>query len=107
MDMISRGKSSTVTFRGPPNTRRLPDEPSLVIDEVKVVHAQGLLAAVGKAKMDAHFCVLDEGGHIKFFSVKTLSTLLQKHGFTDLKFNFYGRAPLLWKNMICHGHNRA
>jgi len=58
-------------------------------------------------KMDAHFCVLDDGGHIKFFSVKTLSTLLQQHGFTDLKFNFYGRAPLLWKNMICQGHKRA
>jgi 2-polyprenyl-3-methyl-5-hydroxy-6-metoxy-1,4-benzoquinol methylase len=57
-------------------------------------------------RMDAHFCVLDDGGHIKFFSVHTLSTLLQRHGFTDLKFNFYGRAPLLWKNMICHAHKR-
>ena len=58
-------------------------------------------------RMDAHFCVLDDGGHIKFFSVKTLSTLLKQQGFTNLKFSFYGRAPLLWKNMICHGHKRA
>jgi 2-polyprenyl-3-methyl-5-hydroxy-6-metoxy-1,4-benzoquinol methylase len=52
-------------------------------------------------KMDSHFTVLDEGGHIKFFSVKTLSELLKRHGFSDLRFTFYGRAPWLWKNMIC------
>jgi 2-polyprenyl-3-methyl-5-hydroxy-6-metoxy-1,4-benzoquinol methylase len=53
-------------------------------------------------KMDSHFCVLDDGGHIKFFSVKTLSQLIASYGFTDLKFSFYGRAPWLWKNMTCH-----
>ena len=52
-------------------------------------------------KMDSHFGVHDDGGHIKFFSVKTLSALLEKHGFSDLKFTFYGRAPWLWMNMIC------
>jgi 2-polyprenyl-3-methyl-5-hydroxy-6-metoxy-1,4-benzoquinol methylase len=52
-------------------------------------------------KMDSHFCVNDVGGHIKFFSVKTFSELLTKHGFSDLKFSYYGRAPKLWKNMIC------
>jgi 2-polyprenyl-3-methyl-5-hydroxy-6-metoxy-1,4-benzoquinol methylase len=53
-------------------------------------------------RMDAHFTALDEAGHIKFFSVQTLSRLLHSHGFSDLKFSFYGRAPWLWKNMICH-----
>lgn len=52
-------------------------------------------------KMDSHFCVQDDGGHIKFFSVKTLSDLLTRHGFVDLKFSYYGRAPWLWKNMLC------
>lgn len=52
-------------------------------------------------KMDSHFGVHDVGGHIKFFSVKTLSDLLSKHGFSDLKFSYYGRATWLWKNMIC------
>jgi SAM-dependent methyltransferase len=52
-------------------------------------------------KMDAHFGVHDVGGHIKFFSVKTLSDLLIRHGFVDLKFSYYGRAPWLWKNMMC------
>ena len=52
-------------------------------------------------KMDSHFNVLDDGGHIKFFSVKTLSALMQNYGLTDLKFSFYGRAPWLWMNMLC------
>src|SRR5687767_1358104 len=59
-----------------------------------------VLAATGK--MDGHFSALHDGGHIKFFSVKTLSTLMRAHGFEDLSFTFYGRAPWLWKNMICH-----
>jgi 2-polyprenyl-3-methyl-5-hydroxy-6-metoxy-1,4-benzoquinol methylase len=52
-------------------------------------------------KMDTHFGALTDGGHIKFFSKHTLSELLTQHGFTNLKFSFYGRAPWLWKNMIC------
>lgn len=53
-------------------------------------------------RMDSHYSALHDGGHIKFFSVKTLSQLMLAHGFTDLSFRFYGRAPWLWKNMICH-----
>ena len=60
------------------------------------------LALAVAGRMDSHFSVLHDGGHIKFFSVSTLSRLLRSHGFTDLRFTFYGRAPLLWKNMICH-----
>ena len=59
-----------------------------------------VLAATGK--LDAHFSALHDGGHIKFFSVNTLSKLVRAHGFEDLRFTFYGRAPWLWKNMICH-----
>lgn len=59
-----------------------------------------VLAASGR--MDAHFSALHDGGHIKFFSVRTLSQLIKSHGFEDLSFQFYGRGPLLWKNMICH-----
>jgi 2-polyprenyl-3-methyl-5-hydroxy-6-metoxy-1,4-benzoquinol methylase len=59
-----------------------------------------VLAATGK--MDGHFSALHDGGHIKFFSVNTLSKLMRAHGFDDLSFTFYGRAPWLWKNMICH-----
>lgn len=59
-----------------------------------------VLAATGK--MEAHFSALHDGGHVKFFSVNTLSKLMISHSFAELKFTFYGRAPLLWKNMICH-----
>ena len=59
-----------------------------------------LIAAAGK--MDAHFSALHDGGHIKFFSVKTLSQLMRSHGFSELSFSYYGRASWLWKNMICH-----
>jgi 2-polyprenyl-3-methyl-5-hydroxy-6-metoxy-1,4-benzoquinol methylase len=52
-------------------------------------------------KMDTHFSALHDGGHIKFFSVRTLSQLLKRHSFRDLKYSYYGRAPWLWKNMIC------
>jgi 2-polyprenyl-3-methyl-5-hydroxy-6-metoxy-1,4-benzoquinol methylase len=58
-------------------------------------------------KMDAHFSVLHDGGHIKFFSVKTLSELMTSHSFQHLNFTFYGRSPWLWKNMICHAKKQT
>lgn len=64
-----------------------------------------VLAATGR--MDAHFSALHDGGHIKFFSVNSLSRLLTSHSFSDLSFTFYGRATWLWKNMICHARKVA
>jgi 2-polyprenyl-3-methyl-5-hydroxy-6-metoxy-1,4-benzoquinol methylase len=52
-------------------------------------------------KMDAHFHVLWDGGHIKFFSVETLTTLLEEESFTNINFKFAGRFPYLWKSMLC------
>ena len=51
--------------------------------------------------MDGHFTTLWDGGHVKFFSVKTLSSLLESEDFTNLQFNFAGRLPYLWKSMLC------
>lgn len=65
------------------------------------------LALSAAGRMDAHFTALWDGGHIKFFSVKTLSELVSGHGFTDLHFTYYGRTPYLWKNMICHARKGA
>jgi hypothetical protein len=42
-----------------------------------------------------------DGGHIKFFSRRTLAALVSGSGFTDLSFSYFGRAPLLWKSMVC------
>ncbi|WP_009634503.1 class I SAM-dependent methyltransferase [Synechocystis sp. PCC 7509] len=52
-------------------------------------------------KMDKHFTTLVDGGHIKFFSVKTLSNLLEAESLSDINFQFAGRFPYLWKSMLC------
>lgn len=53
-------------------------------------------------KWDAHHTVNWDCGHIKFFSVKTLEVAIVNNNYDIRKFYFYGRAPFLWKNMICH-----
>ena len=53
-------------------------------------------------KMDKHFTVLRDGGHIKFWSVKTLSKVLKEKGFKGIKFKGCGRLPFLWKSMIIY-----
>jgi 2-polyprenyl-3-methyl-5-hydroxy-6-metoxy-1,4-benzoquinol methylase len=58
-----------------------------------------VLAASGK--MDKHFTCLWDGGHIKFFSVKTLTSLLKSEDYIDINFKFAGRLPYLWKSMLC------
>jgi SAM-dependent methyltransferase len=52
-------------------------------------------------KWDFHHGVSWDGGHIKFFSVRTLRDLVARHGFRDVTFHCYGRLPWLWKHMIC------
>jgi 2-polyprenyl-3-methyl-5-hydroxy-6-metoxy-1,4-benzoquinol methylase len=57
-------------------------------------------------RMDGHFTALWDGGHIKFFSVTSLTALIEANGFCDVDFTFYGRIPYLWKNMICNARKR-
>jgi 2-polyprenyl-3-methyl-5-hydroxy-6-metoxy-1,4-benzoquinol methylase len=52
-------------------------------------------------KWDSHHTANCEGGHVKFFSTRTLSELLTDNGFGDLRFHGVGRAPLIWKSMVC------
>lgn len=56
------------------------------------------LAMTGK--MDSHFTALWDHGHIKFWSIKTLTVLLSEAGFTDIRFKRVGRVPLLAKSMM-------
>lgn len=51
-------------------------------------------------KWDHHHTAHWEGGHIKFWSKKTLTTLLETHGFHVNKATGVGRAPYLWKSMV-------
>jgi 2-polyprenyl-3-methyl-5-hydroxy-6-metoxy-1,4-benzoquinol methylase len=56
------------------------------------------LALTGK--MDDHFTALWDHGHIKFWSTKTLSILLEEAGFVGIRFERVGRIPMLAKSMI-------
>jgi 2-polyprenyl-6-hydroxyphenyl methylase/3-demethylubiquinone-9 3-methyltransferase len=58
------------------------------------------LALAITGKMDAHFTALWEGGHIKFFSMPTLRSLFEQHGFEDIRFSRVGRIPPLAKSML-------
>jgi len=49
---------------------------------------------------DAHFGVHWDGGHIKFFSKKSLAAMATNAGFVTLKFFPVGRVAGLWKAMI-------
>lgn len=49
---------------------------------------------------DKHFQPLRDGGHIKFFSRKTLAQLLLQAGFCDIRFCGAGRIPWFWNSML-------
>jgi hypothetical protein len=51
-------------------------------------------------RWDAHPNPFWDGGHIKFWSRKTLSQLLNETGFRIVRFIGAGRLPFLWKSMI-------
>jgi 2-polyprenyl-3-methyl-5-hydroxy-6-metoxy-1,4-benzoquinol methylase len=58
------------------------------------------LALALSGRMEAHFTALWDGGHIKFFSIPTLRTLLTEAGAHELEFLRIGRIPPLAKSMI-------
>ncbi|QTA79234.1 SAM-dependent methyltransferase [Desulfonema limicola] len=64
------------------------------------------LAMALTGKMDAHFTALWDHGHIKFWSFKTLKTLLKEAGFKKISFHRVGRIPALAKSMIAVGKKR-
>jgi 2-polyprenyl-3-methyl-5-hydroxy-6-metoxy-1,4-benzoquinol methylase len=51
-------------------------------------------------KWDSHHTSLWDGGHIKFWSYRSLSKLLETNGFDAFKFKGAGRVYGLWKSMI-------
>ena len=51
-------------------------------------------------RWDHHHTALWHGGHIKFWSYRTLSQLLESNGFSVTAFQGAGRLPFLWKSMI-------
>ncbi len=51
-------------------------------------------------KWDSHLGPTWHGGHIKFWSRKTLSKLLIDKGFSIVDFKGCGRMPYFWKSMV-------
>jgi hypothetical protein len=51
-------------------------------------------------KWDFHHTPLWHGGHIKFWSKRTLTQLLTDSGFDVVEFHGVGRLPYLWKSMV-------
>jgi 2-polyprenyl-3-methyl-5-hydroxy-6-metoxy-1,4-benzoquinol methylase len=64
-----------------------------------------VLAVTGR--MDNHFTALWPGGHVKFFSVKTLGQLLTDAGAGTIRFIRVGRIPILAKSMVAIVHKGA
>ncbi len=58
------------------------------------------VALAMSGKMDAHFTALWDHGHIKFWSVKTLTALFAEQGLACEKVLRVGRLPALAKSMI-------
>jgi SAM-dependent methyltransferase len=52
-------------------------------------------------KWDQHHHPEKEGGHIKFFSEKSLGQILIENGFVNITFRNAGRLPFFWKSMVC------
>lgn len=55
---------------------------------------------------DGHHTALWHGGHIKFWSRRSLTTLLTQNGFEVVQFSGVGRLPFLWKSMILVARKR-
>ena len=49
---------------------------------------------------DRHFGADWDGGHVKFFSPRTLTRLAGEAGFRNFRIRGIGRVPGLWKSMM-------
>jgi 2-polyprenyl-3-methyl-5-hydroxy-6-metoxy-1,4-benzoquinol methylase len=56
---------------------------------------------------DKHHTALWHGGHIKFWSRRTLTRLLEDNGFEVTGFFGVGRLPFLWKSMVVVARKRG
>ena len=58
------------------------------------------LALAITGRFDRHFTAMWDNGHIKFWSIRTLTDLLFEAGFREIRFVRVGRLPQLAKSMI-------
>ena len=62
------------------------------------------LALALTGRMDDHFGPLWDGGHVKFWSERTLGELLREAGFDAVRFERAGRIAPLAKSMVAIAH---
>ena len=62
-------------------------------------YLKNVLISLGN-RWDRHHHSLRDLGHVKFFSVGTLTELLERAGFRDVHFRGAGGYPYLWKSMV-------
>lgn len=58
------------------------------------------VAVAVSGKFDHHVHSLQDGGHIKFWSVATMTELLRRGGFNNIQLARIGRVPALAKTML-------
>ncbi len=58
------------------------------------------VAVALSGRFDRHHDPLWDGGHVKFWSRRTLTRLLEEGGFRVERFLGAGRLPYLWKSMV-------
>lgn len=58
-------------------------------------------------QFDQHWHPLRDFGHVKFFSKKTVTLLLQEFEFRNIRFQTIGRIPVLARSMIISGTKPA
>jgi SAM-dependent methyltransferase len=58
------------------------------------------LALAATGRLDDHFDALQDGGHVKFWSIRTLTALLEEAGFSAVRFRFAGRVRPFSKSML-------
>lgn len=58
------------------------------------------LAIALSGRWDTHHSPNCDGGHVKFWSRRTLTKMLEANGFQVLAFHGAGRLPWLWNSMV-------
>lgn len=77
----------------------LPKGGELIISTPYHGYLKNLVLSISN-KWDKHWMARHYGGHIKFWSRKTLTRLLTENGFMVTDFKGCGRLPLFWKSMV-------
>jgi 2-polyprenyl-3-methyl-5-hydroxy-6-metoxy-1,4-benzoquinol methylase len=77
----------------------LADNGKMIISTPYHGYLKNLALAI-TGKLDEHFTALWDGGHIKFWSIRTLTKLFNEFNFDIVEFKGSGRLPYLWKSIF-------